>query len=681
MNSAEFSATIVATLPKPPETLPPISLDEETSRNAAKCMTTFLCNRLAVSGEMPTNTSRTTFSWKNGLINFRNAVKNHLWTNIRNTSADEFHAQALSKPVVYLMSSWQPSQSQLHVWVIPENIVYAALPNHPVAKDTGKKAVWILPRKHRFERCEDSPDLKPYYTKIQLTPPELEKLAEAANVDTLVRKRNRKEDNAPDSTDLDVPEVNVPVDLTEGRPVVQPSDQARYWAMSLGEGARLWEQCRTDGIVAFGCDSLGELTQYASKEAFTDALMKHRNDGKRPTNDALACYEFTYGMKPGDYVLAKQGQGQLYGCGIIQSDYMYVAERPEYRNVRKVKWLKHGKWAIPDGAHVPQKTLTDVSDCREFLDFALALIAEPEVEGDTPLLDRGEPYNIDRALVDLFFAKEELQEMLDCLARKKNVILQGPPGVGKTFVARRLAYALIGFEEPTKVEQVQFHQSYAYEDFIQGWRPNEKGGFERRDGVFYSFCKKARGDAASTYVFIIDEINRGNLSKIFGELMMLIETDKRGAGYAIPLTYSRDQEDRFYVPENVHIIGMMNTADRSLAMVDYALRRRFTFVDLRPAFKTAEFRSFLAKKEAEPDVIDMIISRMTTLNDHICSENTKLGPGFMIGHSFFCPQETEEELGVDWYRSVIKSEIAPLIREYWFDAAKEADELISKLLE
>src|ERR1044071_4660001 len=172
----------------------------------------------------------------------------------------------------------------------------------------------------------------------------------------------------------------------------------------------------------------------------------------------------------------------------------------------------------------------------------------------------------------LFLSSDQFDEMLAALREKKNVILEGAPGVGKTYVARRLAYALVGSDDPRRIEMIQFHQSYSYEDFIQGFRPTVKGGFALKNGIFHQFCRRAQRDEAEgkPHVFIIDEINRGNLSKIFGELMMLIEPDKRGAEHAIPLAYSEDISDEFYIPENLHLLGMMNTADRSLAMVDYA---------------------------------------------------------------------------------------------------------------
>ena len=133
--------------------------------------------------------------------------------------------------------------------------------------------------------------------------------------------------------------------------------------------------------------------------------------------------------------------------------------------------------------------------------------------------------------------------------------------MGKTFIAKKIAYEIMGNMNDAQIEMVQFHQSYSYEDFIQGLRPNKKG-FELRNGIFYNFCQQALAHPERQFFFIIDEINRGNLSKIFGELLMLIETDKRGEKYAIKLTYAEDEEDTFYVPENLYIIGTMNTADR-----------------------------------------------------------------------------------------------------------------------
>lgn len=456
-------------------------------------------------------------------------------------------------------------------------------------------------------------------------------------------------------------------------------DGVRCWTMSLGEGGRLWQQCRQDGLVAIGWDFLGDLRQYATRDDVATAIQTHRGQGPWPMNDSLACHEFCREMKPGDILFVKKGMDLILGWGKIDSDYDYDAGRPEYRHLRKVRWLGDGPRTIPPDRRVPVKTLTEVTEYRAFLEFALPLLDETPAKA--AVKDPGPQYTIDRALSGLFLPRDNFKDILDALARKKNAVVQGPPGVGKSFIARRLAYALVGAEDPARVAMIQFHQSYAYEDFIQGWRPNGTGGFERRNGVFHEFCQQAAAAQESNHVFIIDEINRGNLSKIFGELFLLIEADKRGPAHAIPLTYARNGEEKFFVPENVYLLGMMNTADRSLALVDYALRRRFAFLDLRPAFHTPEFQSHLEDQGVEGFLIQQIVARMDRLNKHISAQQSQLGPGFAIGHSFFCPQGTEENLDIDWYRSVIRTEIAPLIREYWFDAPDKAQDLIAELLQ
>lgn len=271
-------------------------------------------------------------------------------------------------------------------------------------------------------------------------------------------------------------------------------------------------------------------------------------------------------------------------------------------------------------------------------------------------------------LSDVYMYSSELQRLKALLRNKKNIILQGAPGVGKTFTAERLAYTLMGVVDKQRVEIVQFHQNYSYEDFILGYKPNIGGGFELKHGVFYKFCKKALNTPNKDFFFIIDEINRGNLSKIFGELLMLIENNYRGK--EIRLAYT---DELFTVPENLHIIGMMNTADRSLAMIDYALRRRFSFFEMRPGFKTDGFKSYLSKLSNEQ--LNKLIAGIQALND-IISKDDSLGSGFCIGHSYFCNQE---EFSMEWLENVIEYDIEPMLKEYWFDDIQKYESQINIL--
>ena len=297
-----------------------------------------------------------------------------------------------------------------------------------------------------------------------------------------------------------------------------------------------------------------------------------------------------------------------------------------------------------------------------------AALADDDVE----TLEANYPeYNKARFLDSVYMDDDSYNTLVSLVKSKKNIILQGAPGVGKTFVAKRLAYSIMGVKDPNRVMMVQFHQSYSYEDFIMGFRPSENG-FKLKHGVFYEFCKRAEVDSDNDYFFVIDEINRGNLSKIFGELFMLLESDKRGV--ALQLLYA---DEKFSIPENLYIIGMMNTADRSLAMLDYALRRRFAFFNLKPAFESDGFKSY--QKSINNDKFDKLIECIKQLNLAIKSDES-LGSGFCIGHSYFCDLDKFEthEFESSLTR-IVDFEIIPLLSEYWFDDADMVNEWSNNL--
>ena len=441
-----------------------------------------------------------------------------------------------------------------------------------------------------------------------------------------------------------------------------------YWLYSPGDGASCWDEFYDAGIMGIGWDEIGDLSAFNGKSEMKQAMKDKINPAKSYKNDAHATWQFVNEMKPGDIVFAKKGMHQIIGRGVVESDYEFDSSRSRYKNIRAVKWTDKGEWAHPGQAVM--KTLTDITAYTDYVTKLNALFQDDtENDVEEPMEIDLKPYDADMFLEEVYMEKPKYDTLVALVAKKKNVILQGAPGVGKTFAAKRLAYSIMGVKDPSRVMMVQFHQSYSYEDFIMGFRPTQEGGFELKRGAFYDFCKSAEEDDEDTpYFFIIDEINRGNLSKIFGELFMLIESDKRGI--ELKLLYA---DEKFFVPKNVYIIGMMNTADRSLAMMDYALRRRFAFFDLEPGFYTKGFRAYRDSLQSEK--FNRLIDRVEALNVAI-AEDESLGEGFCIGHSFFCElMETSDRT----LSGIIEFELAPLLKEYWFDEPSKAKNWIEDL--
>ena len=435
--------------------------------------------------------------------------------------------------------------------------------------------------------------------------------------------------------------------------------------------------------ICIGWSEMGDLSSIQDKSDLSDL---HENCYPSKTKNGRAqdvsqIWTFVKAMAIGDYVV--YGDGKNAHIGKIVSNYYFDEtngdQHPGYVNNRKVEWLK--SFAYSD---LPKEFKNSLCSSRSIfsLNVYKSLILELLEKGVVDMDDGIEvtqeetvEYTKEDFLVDVFMTNEEYDSLYNLLKYKRNVILQGAPGVGKTYLAKKLAYSIIGCTSASQVEMIQFHQNYSYEDFIMGYKPNENG-FELKDGVFYKFCKRAAEEPDKEFFFIVDEINRGNLSKIFGELMMLIEGDKRGK--AIKLAY---KDEEFFVPENVYLIGMMNTADRSLAMMDYALRRRFSFFEVEPAFKKEAFRRHLESFIHNGLIVNKVINRLSDLNDKIADENTSgLGKGFCIGHSYFCVEPVEGQSENDWYKSIIKFEICPLLDEYWWDDKSKADNCKKELL-
>lgn len=361
------------------------------------------------------------------------------------------------------------------------------------------------------------------------------------------------------------------------------------------------------------------------------------------------------------------------------NDYLAVLDTLETRfqeeayPVHSFPELSLAAWLFKDGGTSAHPNATDTDVQSDELDN------EPEEEVTIAPI---EPYSVDNIISDgCFIERVKLERILERLRTKKNLILQGPPGTGKTWLAKRLAFALIGQRNDSKVRAVQFHPNLSYEDFVRGWRPSGDGKLTLVDGPFVEMIRAAENEPSTRHVIVIEEINRGNPAQIFGEMLTLLEVDKRTPSEALELSYRREDDERVFIPDNLYVIGTMNIADRSLALVDLALRRRFAFIDLKPSLGKTWKDWVTTQCGIDTDILDEIESKILSLNTEITSDSS-LGEQFSIGHSYVTPP-----FGIpikdarEWFRQVVDTEIGPLLDEYWFDSLDKAQKARERLLE
>ncbi|MCG2644297.1 MULTISPECIES: AAA family ATPase [Bradyrhizobium] len=439
---------------------------------------------------------------------------------------------------------------------------------------------------------------------------------------------------------------------------IQHREPSRVWLYAPGSNASHWSEFHRTGIAAIGWDNVGDLSSYRDA-ASIKARMDQVSTQPQSLVNANQCLDFAHNMSPGDLIFVKQGRREIIGFGTVKSDYRFEPDRPFFRHVRDVDWQSSGSWPTASHRTLSMKTLTDITDDEALIDELEQLLGGSV---PTPIAAVSVPpqlpeYTIEDFSAETAISQETIELWLTRLKRKQQLIFQGPPGTGKTFVAERLARLLTSNTHGI-VDLVQFHPSYGYEDFMHGIRPVTQGGqilFERIPGRFLRFCRAARDVAdGSPCVLIIDEINRGNLSRIFGELMYLLEYRDK----TVPLA---GEEGRFGIPPNVYIIGAMNTADRSIALVDHALRRRFSFIHLEPDYNVLQ-----SQLERHGLAASALVDALKAVNVAIADRN------YEVGISFFLKDGASLR---DTLQDVWEGEIEPYLEEYFYDQPSKLEPL------
>ncbi len=462
--------------------------------------------------------------------------------------------------------------------------------------------------------------------------------------------------NPPDAEEKDNDEITP--DTPSARKIVHPR---RYWIFAPSENPKTWEDFYSHGYIALGLDALGDLKQYSSKDAMKQMMKSKFGSGRNYKHLCNVAWQFAFDMHVGDIVYYGGGPQKLLGRGIIKSDYAYDLGRKAKRNIRTVAWTNKGDWESQPC--VIRRTLTDITPYSEYCRELEEMVVGPFDSGiaddvDAPAFP---PYSKEDFLSETFVDESEFDSLRDLLLDKKNIVLTGAPGVGKTFIAERLAYAIMGEKDIERVKMIQFHSGYNYDNFVMGYRRTSEGD-ELTTGVFYNFCKEAEPDD-NAYFLIIDDIGRGNWSAVFGDLITQLGSDRRGQ--PLRLLY---RDELFCIPENVYIIATMNPSAGNAVLTDYSLRRRFAFYDVAPAFENPSFIQY--KNSIGSKKLDRLIKVIIDLNKSI-SQDPANTTGFLIGHGYFCSSNPIDDNRLDF---IAKYELLPLIHTY-FATQPEQDKL------
>lgn len=457
-------------------------------------------------------------------------------------------------------------------------------------------------------------------------------------------------------------------DIHNPAPAPVETGRDQYWKISPGRNAWQWEECRRGNFIGVGWELFGDISRMtrtefeARHEEILRSFPELRESSDWSANAVAQLWTFAH-ISPGDVIVANRGTTEVLGTGRVAGPYYFV---PGQRNSHRLPVL----WRdTPHEVHEDEwhRTLLqlDQQSFSELETLPPPVVAEPTVsyEGHAESHLTADPiitmpaikpaYTLEQCAEETGFDSETLERWVRAIERKGQAILYGPPGTGKTFLAEHLARHVIG-ESDGFSQLVQLHPAYAYEDFVIGIRPRSRpeGGLDYPlvPGRFVQFCDEARSRSGRC-VLILDEINRANLARVFGELMYLLEY--RDA--SVPLAGG----SVFSIPENVRIIGTMNTADRSIALVDHALRRRFAFLALRPRHDV--LRRY-HERNSTGFPVDRLIAVLARLNAEIND------PHYEIGISYFLRPDLAIQIEDVW-----RMEIEPYLEEYFFDRVEKVD--------